>query len=215
MAEDTIRIVLVDDHIKVHHAIADAIDHWDDIVVVGQGSNGQEAIQLCEEHHPDIILMDVLMPVMDGIEATQIISERFPYVKVLVLSSFQDDDSIQAMLQAGAIGYLLKNSSIDDLAHTIRTANSGTSVFSAEVTQTLLQPAQTAPKRDYSLTPREVEVLKLMVKGLNNRQIGETLVISQSTAKFHVSSILTKLDVSSRIEAVALAVEHNLVSGSA
>jgi NarL family two-component system response regulator LiaR len=184
-------------------------------VVVGQGSNGQEAIQLCEEHHPDIILMDVLMPVMDGIEATQLISERFPYVKVLVLSSFQDDDSIQAMLQAGAIGYLLKNSSIDDLAHTIRTANSGTSVFSAEVTQTLLQPAQNAPKRDYGLTPREVEVLNLMVKGLNNRQIAETLVISQSTAKFHVSSILTKLDVSSRIEAVALAIEHNLVSGPA
>ena len=171
VVQDAIRILLIDDHLRVHYAISEAIDHWDDMMVVGSGSNGQEAIQLCEDLQPDIILMDVLMPVMDGIEATRIISERFPHVKILALSSFQDDDSIHAMLEAGAVGYLLKNSSIDDLAHTIRTVNTGTSVFSPEVAQTLLHPNKNAPRQDYNLTPREFEVLQLMVNGLNNREI--------------------------------------------
>jgi NarL family two-component system response regulator LiaR len=214
MADAVIRIVLVDDHIKVHRAIAAAIDVWDDLELVGQGSNGTEAIQLCEDHLPDVVLMDVIMPEMDGIDATRAISERFPQVKVLALSSFQDEDSVRAMLEAGAVGYLLKNSSIDDLAQTIRTAHRGTAVFSAEVAQVLLHSADSpsSPRCDYGLTPRESEVLKLMVEGLNNRQIAESLVVSQSTAKFHVSSILAKLHVESRVEAVALAVEQKLVT---
>jgi NarL family two-component system response regulator LiaR len=214
MADGVIRIVLVDDHIKVHRAIAAAIDVWDDLELVGQGSNGTEAIQLCEEYVPDVMLMDVIMPEMDGIDATRVISERFPQVKVLALSSFQDEDSVRAMLEAGAVGYLLKNSSIDDLAQTIRTAHGGTAVFSAGVAQVLLHPADSPspPRRDYGLTPRESEVLKLMVEGMNNRQIAESLVVSQSTAKFHVSSILAKLHVESRVEAVALAVEQKLVT---
>lgn len=214
MADAVIRIVLVDDHIKVHRAIAAAVDVWDDLELVGQGSNGIEAIQLCEEHMPDVVLMDVVMPGMDGIEATRAITERFRQIKVLALSSFQDEESVRSMLDAGAVGYLLKNSSIDDLAQTIRTAYRGTAVFSAEVTQVLLRsaaPASPAP-HDYGLTPREGEVLKLMVEGLNNRQIAETLVVSQSTAKFHVSRILAKLNVESRVEAVALAVEQKLVT---
>jgi NarL family two-component system response regulator LiaR len=214
MADAVIRIVLVDDHIKVHRAIAAAVGVWDDLELVGQGSNGIEAIQLCEEHTPDVVLMDVVMPGMDGIEATRVITERFPQIKVLALSSFQDEESVRSMLDAGAVGYLLKNSSIDDLAQTIRTAYRGTAVFSAEVTQVLLRsaaPTSAAP-HDYGLTPREGEVLRLMVEGLNNRQIAEALVVSQSTAKFHVSRILAKLDVESRVEAVALAVEQKLVT---
>ncbi len=213
MTEQPIRIVIVDDHIKVHRAIVAAIDFWDDLDLVGQASNGQEALELCAELQPDLVLMDVIMPGMDGIEATQALTERFPHIKVLALSSFQDEDSVRAMMEAGAIGYLLKSSSIQDLAQTIRTAYNGTAVFSAEVTQVLLrapQPPET-PRRDYGLTPREREVLKLMVEGLNNRQIAEALVVSQSTAKFHVSSILAKLSVESRVEAVALAVEQHLV----
>jgi NarL family two-component system response regulator LiaR len=214
MADAVIRIVLVDDHIKVHRAIAAAIDVWDDLELVGQGSNGKEAVQLCEDYGPDVVLMDVIMPEMDGIDATRVISQRFPHIKVLALSSFQDEDSVRAMLEAGAVGYLLKSSSIDDLAQTIRTAHQGTAVFSAEVTQVLLRSSASppVPSRDYGLTPRESEVLKLMVEGLNNRQIAEALVVSQSTAKFHVSSILAKLKVESRVEAVALAVERKLVT---
>lgn len=207
-----IKIVLVDDHIKIHRAISVAIEFWDDLELVGQASNGEEAIQLCADYQPDIVLMDVIMPGMDGIEATRAITQQFPQIKVLALSSFQDEDSVRAMMEAGAVGYLIKSSSIDDLAQTIRTAHGGTAVFSSEVTQVLLRSPSSGPRHDYGLTPRETEVLKLMVEGLNNRQIAEALVVSQSTAKFHVSSILSKLQVESRIEAVALAVEQNLVT---
>lgn len=212
MSQKAIRIILVDDHIKVHRAIVAAIDFWDDFELVGQASNGEEALHLCEECQPDLVLMDVVMPVMDGIQATRAISEQFPHIKVLALSSFQDEDSVRAMMEAGAVGYLLKTSSIVDLAQTLRAAYSGTAVFSAEVTQALLHASPAAvPPPEYGLTPREYEVLKLMIEGLNNRQIAEALVVSQSTAKFHVSSILAKLKVESRVEAVALAVEQNLV----
>jgi NarL family two-component system response regulator LiaR len=207
-----IRVVLADDHSKVHLAISAIIELLDDIELVGQAGNGAEAIQLCAELAPDLVLMDVIMPGMDGIEATKTITSRFPQVRVLALSSFQDEDSVRAMIEAGAVGYLLKNSSIDDLASTLRTAHAGKSVFSWEVTQVLLRPPTSVSRSDYQLTQREAEVLKLMVAGLNNREIAEVLVISQSTAKFHVSSILTKLGVASRVEAVALAVEQNLVT---
>lgn len=210
-----IRVVLVDDHFRVHRAIAALIDFLDDLELVGQGSNGEEAIQLCREYNPDVVLMDVVMPGMDGIEATRHIHEHHPAIKVLALSSFQDVDSVRAMINAGAVGYLLKNSSIDDLANTIRTVYAGNTVLSPEVTQVLLQldePSKADPRQDYGLTPRELEVLALMVEGMNNNQIAASLDVSLSTAKFHVSSILTKLNVSSRIEAVAVAVEKKLVS---
>ncbi len=211
MEDKQIRVMLVDDHSKIHRAISAVIEFLDDIVLVAQASNGEEAIQLCAQYEPDVVLMDVIMPGMDGIEATQVITGRYPQVKVLALSSFQDADSVREMVNAGAAGYVLKNSSIDDLANTIRTAYAGKSVFSAEVMQALLNPSSASPAHDYGLTSREIEVLRLMVDGLNNREIAEKLVVSISTAKFHVSSILTKLNVGSRIEAVALAVEKNLV----
>ncbi len=210
MTGTPIRVLLVDDHIRIHRAIGAAIDVWDDLELVGHGSCGEEAVQLCADLHPDIILMDVMMPGMDGIEATEIISREYPSVKVLALSSFQDEESVRAMMAAGAVGYLLKSSSIDDLAHAIRSVQAGTAVFSTQVTQALLRPPSSGPRRDYGLTDRETEVLKLMIDGLNNREIAEMLFVSQSTAKFHVSSILTKLGVGTRVEAVALAVEHNL-----
>ena len=209
---DRIRIAVVDDHVKVHMGIEAALELFEDLELVAHGSNGQEALQLCAEHRPDVVLMDVIMPGMNGIEATQAIHRQFPEIVVLALSSFQDEEAIRAMLQAGAVGYVLKTSLIDDLAHTIRAAYAGQSVFSPEVTQVLLQPAQTPPPQDFGLTPREREILKLMAEGLNNREIAAALTISLSTAKFHVSSVLAKLGVTNRVEAVALALAKRLVS---
>lgn len=211
MTANPIRILLVDDHFRIHRAIAAMFDSLEDITLVGQASSGEEAVLLVDECQPDVILMDVNMPDMDGIEATRLIIDQHPTARILALSSYQDEDSVRSMLKAGAMGYILKYAPIDDLASTIRTAYSGNSVFSPEVTQVLLQPAPASPGADYGLTVREVEVLGLMVRGLNNTEIAAALVISLSTAKFHVSSILTKLGVSSRVEAVALAVEKNLI----
>jgi two-component system, NarL family, response regulator LiaR len=209
-SERTIRILLADDHSKIHRSIAAVIDYIDGMALVAQASNGEEAVQLCREYQPDIVLMDVVMPEMSGIEATYLIRQEFPDTKILALSSFEDEDSVRDMLLAGAVGYLLKNSSIDDLASTIRAAYAGKAVFSPEITQALLQKPE-SPQQDYGLTSRELEILKLMVNGLNNTEIANFLTISPSTAKFHVGHVLSKLGVTSRVEAVALAVSQNLV----
>jgi len=211
----SIRILLVDDHSQVHLGIAAIIDIFDDLELVGHANNGEEAVKLANQTVPDVILMDVIMPKMDGIKATREIHKVHPDIKILALSSFQDEESVREMLKAGALGYVLKNSSIDDIAHTIRAAHAGKSVFSSEVTQVLMHstPEESPkPRTDFGLTPREMDVLRLLIKGHNNNQIADELIISLSTAKFHVSSILSKLNASSRVEAVALAIERNLVS---
>jgi two-component system, NarL family, response regulator LiaR len=209
---NTIRVIVVDDQFRVHQAITAILDLLDDIQVVGQGSSGHEAVRLCDQVHPDIVLMDVMMPEMDGIEATRLIMEEHPGIKVLALSSFQDEAQVRAMMDAGAVGYILKTSSIDDLAHTLRAIYGGNTLFSPEITQVLLRAPQQSATQDYGLTPRELEVLRLMVEGLNNNEIADALVISLATSKYHVSSILGKLAVSSRVEAVAIAVQKHLVS---
>jgi NarL family two-component system response regulator LiaR len=206
----TIRVLLADDHSKIHRSIAAVIDFIDGMVLVGQASNGEEAVQLCREYQPDIVLMDVVMPQLNGIEATRLIREEFPNIKILALSSFEDEDSVRDMLLAGASGYLLKHGSIDDLADTIRAAISDKAVFSPEVTQALLRGTD-GPHHDYGLTSRELEILRLMIEGMSNTAIAETLTISPSTAKFHVGNVLSKLGVTSRVEAVAMAVAQNLV----
>ncbi len=209
---DPIRIVVIDDHAKVHMSIEAALAAFEDLDLVAHGSNGREALQLCMEYRPDVVLMDVIMPGMNGIEATQAIHAQLPEIKILALSSFQDDEAVRAMLQVGAVGYVLKTASIDDLAQTIRTAHSGKLVFSPEVMHVLLNPPPDNPPQDFGLTSREREVLRLLVNGLNNAEIAEALTISLSTTKFHVSSIFAKLGVTNRVEAVALAVEKRLVN---
>ncbi len=209
---DRIRILVVDDHTRVHMNIKQALADFEDLEIVAHGSNGEEALQLSREYHPDVVLMDVIMPGMNGIEATQAIHAQFPDIKILALSSFQDDEAVRAMLQVGAIGYVLKTASIDDLAHTIRAAYSGKSVFSPEVVTALLDAPQDKPLQNFGLTPREHEVLKLLVDGLNNTEIAEALTVSLSTVKFHAISIFAKLGVTNRVEAVALAVEKKLVN---
>ena len=192
-----------------------------DLKLIAHASNGQEAVQICSEARPDVLIMDVVMPVMDGITATRILHERYPEIKILALSSFQDNESVQDMMRAGAVGYILKDSSPQEIANSIRAVASGTTVFSAEVADALLRPQQAAQKpdsqgtpapTDYDLSTRERQVLALMVKGNSNKEIARQLTISEPTVKFHVRSILAKLKVSGRVEAVAIAVEKHLTS---
>ncbi len=202
----------MDDHQVVRKGFGLFLNAAEDLELAGEAVDGEDAIRQCEALNPDIVLMDMLMPKMDGMEATRIIRERFPDIQVIALTSFQDDRNlVQGALQAGAIGYLFKDISIDDLADAIRKAHSGTPILAPEATRMLIQ-ASTEPKpQDFNLTERELEVLELLVEGLNNVQIAERLVVSRSTVKFHVSSILGKLGVSGRTEAVSVALQHNLL----
>ena len=208
---DRIRVLIVDDHAVVRSGLATFLQAFDDFELLGEVSDGAEAVRFCAQTLPDVVLMDLLMPRMDGIAATRTIHERHPDVQVIALTSFHDQDRVKAALDAGAIGYLLKNVSADDLARAIRSARAGRATLAPEATQALIHAARQplAPGRD--LTPREREVLALMVQGLNNSEIAKRLVVNRSTAKFHVSNILTKLGVASRTEAVAIALTHHLV----
>jgi len=204
-----IRVVLVDDHAQMHRIIHVILGATTDIKLVGQGANGQEGIALCEQYQPDIALMDVVMPVMDGIEATKVLHERLPAIKILVLSSFQDHESVYAMLRNGAVGYLIKSSLAQDLAETIRATFQGKMVFSSEVGAQLVSPPQ--PAVNFHLTDRELEVLVHLAEGLTNQQTALKLSISQSTLKFHMTNIFQKLGVQTRSEALVLAAKNNLI----
>ncbi len=206
-----IRVLLVDDHAMVRRGLATFLQVFDDLQLAGEAGDGEAAIQLCAQTRPDVVLMDMVMPDMDGVAATRAIRRRFPTVQVIALTSFKEAALVQNALQAGAIGYLLKDVSADELAQAIRAAHAGRGTLSPEATQALVHAAtQPAPPGD-DLTEREREVLALMIDGLNNTEIAEKLVVSPSTVKSHVSHILAKLDVSSRTEAVALAVRHHLL----
>ncbi len=206
-----IRVMLVDDHTMVRRGLATFLQVYDDLELVGEASDGETALQVCAQVLPDVILMDMVMPDMDGVTATGIIRQRFPSVQVLALTSFKEERLVQNALEAGAIGYLLKDVSAEKLAQAIRGANAGRSTLSPEAAQVLVQAATQTPTPGLDLTERERDVLALMATGLNNVEISETLVVSPSTIKSHVSHILAKFGVTSRTEAVALAVRHGLV----
>jgi NarL family two-component system response regulator LiaR len=207
-----IRVLIVDDHGIVRKGLAAYLRHVADIELVGEAGDGREAIDLCAELRPDVVLMDLLMPEMGGVAATRLIRRRWSKMQVIALTSFQDKELVQEALQAGAISYLLKNVSGENLAEAIRAAHAGRSVLAPEAVQALIQPGKTRVFPDYDLTPREREVLSLLTKGLSNPEIADRLSISPSTAKAHVSNILSKMGVSSRAEAISVALQQNLVS---
>jgi NarL family two-component system response regulator LiaR len=207
-----IRVMLVDDHTMVRRGLVTFLKVFDDLQLAGEAESGEAAIQMCAEVLPDVILMDMVLPKMDGAKATRAIRQQFPHIQVLALTSFKDGELIENALEAGAIGYLLKDVSADELAQAIRAAHSGRATLSAEAALALVQTARLPSAPGLDLTEREREVLSLMVEGLNNTQIAGRLTVSPSTIKSHVSNILSKLGVASRTEAVTLALRHQLVS---
>ena len=221
-----IRVILADDHPVVRRGLAAIVDIEDDIEVVGEAENGEEAVALVHRLQPDVVLMDLQMPVLDGVAAIKRIRAEAPQVNVIVLTTFADDDYIYQGVAAGARGYLLKDAPPDQLIEAIRAAHRGESLLDPEVAARILDrftrlidqatpPISQAKDEplpfNAQLTPRELEVLALMAQGARNKDIAQKLVIAERTAKIHVGNILTKLNVSNRTEAVALAIKLGLI----
>jgi NarL family two-component system response regulator LiaR len=211
MSSTPIRVMVVDEHGMVRKGVVAYLKNNPDLQIVAEAQNGREAVDLCEQLQPDVILMDLQMPEMDGITATRIIRKRYPRIQIVALTSFPDRDKVQDVLSAGAISYLLKNVSGEDLAEAIRDAYAGRATLAQEAVQALIQPPVVPSVPGFDLTAREREVLALLIKGLNNNEIANQLNVSHATAKAHVSNILSKLGVSNRAEAVARAIQQKLV----
>ena len=208
--ETKIRVMIVDDHAVVRSGLGAFLSVIPDLELVGEAESGDLAVVRCGLLHPDVILMDLMMPGTDGITATRLIREKYPQTQVIALTSFQEDELVQNAMKAGAIGYLMKNVSSQELAAAIRAAKSGKMTLSPEAAQALVQVArQTAETEE--LTERELDVLRLMVDGLNNAEIAERLVVSISTVKYHISNILMKLGVENRVAAVTTAMQKKLI----
>ncbi len=208
-----IRIVIADDHSVVRRGLRMFLAMDPELVVVGEASNGEEAVQAARELLPDIVLMDLLMPVMDGITATAIIRKELPDTEVLALTSVLEDASVVGAVRAGAIGYLLKDTDADALCRAIKAAAAGQVQLTPQAAARLMQ-AVSAPESPEELTERETEVLRLMAQGQANKEIARSLNISEKTVKVHVSNILSKLGVQSRTQATLYAIRVGLVSAS-
>jgi NarL family two-component system response regulator LiaR len=206
-----IRVLIVDDHSLVRGGLQFFLATTDDIEVIGEAHDGEGALRMCERYRPDVVLMDLKMPIMNGVEATRLIRQRYPDTSVIALTSFHEDELILRALQAGAISYLLKDIPADELGDAIRAAHAGHPTLAPEVTQKLVQAIAGPPKLGHDLTERELEVLHLLAMGLSNAAIAAQLSLSRNTVRHHVRSILLKLDASNRTEAVVLALQHGLV----
>lgn len=206
-----IKVMIVDDHSVVRRGLRFFLLAFDDVTLVGEADNGETAVALCDQIQPDVILMDMKMPGMDGSMATRKIIERHPHVRIIALTSFKDETLVQNALRAGAVSYLLKDVTDEELIEAIRSAYAGRSTLRPDIARVLVQATTQPPGLGSDLTDREREVLALLVEGLNNVEIANRLVISRSTARYHVSNILSKLGVSNRVEATALAIQKNLV----
>ena len=209
---NSIKVMIVDDHPIVRDGMKNMLLVFEDLEFAGEAENGRAALACLRQSVPDVILMDIAMPEMGGIEATRLILAQYPQVKVIMLTSYPEDDQIQESLQAGALGYLLKNSTINSLANAIRTVYAGQPVLAPEVTKALIRIKTGPIKPGSDLSQREQEVLGLMVEGLSNEEIAERLVISPATARHHVSACIQKLGASNRAQASAMAVKLGLVS---
>lgn len=211
---ERISVMLVDDHRVVRQGLRDFLELQEDIEVVGEAGGGEEGVQLARELLPDVVLMDLVMPGIDGVETTRRIKGVSPSTRIIVLTSFVDDDKVFPAIKAGAISYLLKDISPEDLAHAIRAAQRNEAVLHPEVAAKLMQefsaprPAE-APVEQ--LTEREMDVLRLIAKGKSNKEIADTLIISEKTVKTHVSNILSKLHLADRTQVAIYALRQRLV----
>jgi NarL family two-component system response regulator LiaR len=212
MSEPTpIRIMIVDDHLMVRDGLRVFLSNYDDLEVVAEAEDGAQAIELCAEARPDVVLMDLLMPTLDGPTATARMRKAHPQVQVIALTSFVEEDLIRRAIQAGAVGYLLKDVNPGKLAEAIRAAHRGQPTIDSAAARVLARAAGQPLPLGTDLTPREREILTLLVAGKTNKGIGEALTLSPLTVRMHVSSILSKLGASNRTEAATLALQHNLV----
>ena len=206
----TIKILLVDDHAVVRSGLSKFLMVNKDLKLVGEASDGAEALQKVALHKPDVVLMDLMMPGVDGVTATREIRQKYPKTKVIALTSFAEQHMVQGALQAGAVGYFQKNVTAKELGMAIRSACEGKMTLSPEAAQVLANSVAQPQIAGEQLTERERDVLKCMVDGHNNNEIAEKLVVSLGTVKFHISNIFRKLGVDSRVEAVKLAIEQKL-----
>jgi DNA-binding NarL/FixJ family response regulator len=219
MGDVRITVVVADDQTAIREALATMLDLSDDLTVVGTAENGERAVQLVEQHRPDVLLTDLRMPVLDGAQATAAVAERFPDTAVILLTTFDDEDSILSALQAGARGYLTKEAGRNEIAAAIRAAASGQSVLDPAVQARLVQAAVAkasvsaagVPPLPPGLTPREVEVLTLIGEGLSNREISKRLFVSEATVKTHINNLFGKAQLRDRAHAVTFAYSHGLV----
>jgi NarL family two-component system response regulator LiaR len=207
-----IRVMIVDDHQMVCDGLKVFLSVYEDFEVVATAGNGKTALELCLEYHPDVVLMDIVMPEMDGPTATALILEQCPQVQVIALTSFVEEKLVQQAIQAGAISYLLKDVHPDRLAQVIRDACIGRGIIDATAAQALIKTKEQIPSQENNLTERELEVLRLLARGVPNKEIAQTLNISLGTVRFHTSNIFMKLGVSNRTEAARLALEQGLIA---
>lgn len=212
MSEQTaIKVIIVDDHPVVRNGIANMLLIFDDIELAGEAGGGRELLNMLPEVIPDVILMDMVMPGMDGLETTRAVMAQYPQMKIVILTTFPQGDIVRDSLEAGAIGFLTKNTEIDTLADAVRSANAGQTVLAPEATAALMKAKTRPPQLGHDLSERELEVLALLVEGLSNREIAERLTISPATVKHHVSACISKLEVANRGQAAVLAVEMQIV----
>jgi two-component system, NarL family, response regulator LiaR len=209
--KNQINILLVDDHAVVRSGLGAVLMATDGLNMVGEAGNGEIAVAMCRKLKPDVVLMDLMMPVMDGVTAIRVIHDAQPEIKIIALTSFGERELVEGALKAGASGYLLKTVSAAELVAAIQGAVEGKTSLSPEAAQALVQGLKQPRATTHDLTDREYEILALMVDGLPNHEIADKLVVSQSTVKFHVSNILSKLEVSTRTEAVSVALKHKMV----
>jgi NarL family two-component system response regulator LiaR len=211
---DPITVLLIDDHRVVRQGLRDFLELQDDIEVIGEAASGEEGVKAAQELLPDVVLMDMVLPGIDGVEATRRVKGVSPSTRIIVLTSFADDDKVFPAIKAGAISYLLKDVQPEELARAIRAAQRGEAVLHSEVAAKLMQEfsaPRTADDPVEQLTEREMDVLRLIAKGKSNKEIADSLVISEKTVKTHVSNILSKLHLADRTQAAIYALRQRLV----
>ena len=208
---ENIKVIIVDDHTVVRSGLGAVLDTSEGMELIGEAADGEEAVRICERLQPDVVLMDLQMPKMDGVEATRIIHERWPQIHIIALTSYKEKEYVEGVLKAGATSYLLKNVSANELVSAINKVVLDQPSLSPEAAQVLIQTVNEPLQPGTDLTDREREILALMVEGKSNSEISKSIFITQATVKYHVSNILSKLGVTSRTEAVVIAIKNNLV----